>query len=60
MALDEPQESDLIFKIAGFAYIMNTDLFALIKPVNVDCTPAGFLITGSIDAGDIPTGCGHY
>ncbi len=60
MALDEPGEYDLVVKVDGFDFVIDKKLFALIKPVIVDCSMIGFHITGRIHAGDISTACKRH
>lgn len=53
MTLDEPKERDRVFQAADMTFILDRELFALIKPVKVNGSADGFRITGRIDPGDI-------
>jgi iron-sulfur cluster assembly protein len=54
MALDEPREGDEMFKEDGLTFMINKDLFELVKPVTVDfiVTPrgSGFKVSSSLEA----------
>lgn len=46
MALDEPNDSDQIFEIDGFTYLVDKQLLAEAQPITVDFKTIGFYITG--------------
>jgi hypothetical protein len=48
MALDEPRESDQVFNVNGFQFIMEKDFYEKAKPVKVDYLGYGFRISSSI------------
>jgi iron-sulfur cluster assembly protein len=52
MALDEPQESDVIFTDQGITFAIEKGLFEEAKPVSVDfvesLTGAGFALSSSL------------
>ncbi|MCX5840710.1 MAG: hypothetical protein NTY16_04500 [Deltaproteobacteria bacterium] len=52
MALDESQESDIIFTDRGIQYLIDKELFDDVKPVTVDFTESfrgsGFRLTSSL------------
>lgn len=55
MALDGPKEDDETFNDNGITYVINSQLFEQVKPVNVDYidTPmgAGFKISANLASG---------
>jgi len=55
MALDESREGDEIFKEDGLTFMINKELFELVKPVTVDFIVtqrgSGFKVSSSLDAG---------
>lgn len=55
MALDELKDTDQIFEIGGFQYIVDKAFMEQAKPITVDFTPMGFKVTSSIE---LPDGCG--
>jgi hypothetical protein len=55
MALDEPRDSDQVFKIDNFQYIVDKEFLEKAKPIKVDFLHIGFQITSSIKLG---SGCG--
>jgi iron-sulfur cluster assembly protein len=60
MALDEPKDSDNVFKVDGFDYIIDKELLERAKPVKVDFQGMGFKLDCGIDfgAGGSCSGCG--
>ena len=60
MALDEPKESDDVYDVNGFQFIMDKDFAEKAKPVTVDFLGYGFKISSSIDFGPASacSGCG--
>lgn len=36
MALDEPREDDEVFAESGITYVVNKQLFAQVKPIQID------------------------
>lgn len=63
MALDEPKDSDEIFDIDGFQYLMNKDFLEKVKPVKVDFIVNGFKLDCGVDfraqsGGGTCGGCG--
>ncbi len=55
MALDEPKDDDVIFEEDGIKYLINKDLFEMVKPVNVDFVESvfgsGFSISSKLSTG---------
>ena len=56
MALDEPKETDNVFEVNGFQFIVDQDFYEKAKPVTVDFLGYGFKISSSIEFG--PSACG--
>jgi Fe-S cluster assembly iron-binding protein IscA len=60
MALDEPQEKDLVFTDRDIQFLVEKDLFEEVKPINIDFTESergsGFKLTSSLVAS---AGCGN-
>jgi len=56
MALDESRDGDEIFKEDGVTFLINKELFELVKPVTVDfivtARGSGFKVSSSLEAGD--------
>ena len=61
MVLDEPKESDDVFKVNGFTMFMDKDLHAQTKDVTVDYVTygmgSGFKVTSEVPVGG-GGGCG--
>lgn len=57
MALDEPKDSDEIFEISGFTYLIDKQLLVEVCPVTVDFRSIGFTITGNIANSSSRCGC---
>ena len=57
MALDEPKESDTVFDVNGFQYIVNNDLLEKAKPIKVDFLNIGFKIDSSLEFGSGTDSC---
>jgi len=53
MALDESRDGDEIFKEDGITFLINKELYELVKPITVDFidTPqgSGFKVSSSLD-----------
>jgi iron-sulfur cluster assembly protein len=47
IALEKPQETDEIFEIEGFQYIIDKKLLKNVEPIKVDSDGFGFRISGS-------------
>ena len=52
MALDEPKETDNVYDVNGFQFIMDKDFDEKAKPVTVDFLGYGFKISSGIDFGE--------
>ena len=55
MALDEPKETDEVFEIDGFKYIVDKAFMEKARPIKVDFAVYGFKLDCGIDFG---SGCG--
>lgn len=51
MALDEPKETDNVYDVNGFQFIMDKAFDEKAKPVTVDFLGYGFKISSGIDFG---------
>ena len=49
MALDEPRDTDNVFNVNGFQFIIEKEFYEKAKPVKVDFMGYGFRITSSIN-----------
>ena len=59
MALDEPKDTDTVYEIDGFKYIIDKEFLEKVKPIKVDFTVMGFKIDCGVDfgAGSACSGC---
>jgi iron-sulfur cluster assembly protein len=57
MALDEPKETDHVFEVNGFSFIIEKDFYEKAKPVKVDFLGYGFKIDSSIEFDASCTSC---
>lgn len=51
MALDEPKDTDEIFEVEGFKYLVNREFMDKAKPIKVDFAMYGFKLDCGIDFG---------
>ena len=51
MALDEPKDTDNVYDVNGFQFIMDKEFDEKAKPVTVDFLGYGFKISSSIEFG---------
>jgi hypothetical protein len=51
MALDEPKDTDNVYKVNGFQFVIDKEFFEKAKPVKVDFLGYGFKISSSIEFG---------
>jgi hypothetical protein len=58
MALDEPKDTDEVFNVNGFKFVMDKDFYEKAKPVKVDFLGYGFRISSSIEFGSSCSSCG--
>jgi len=57
MALDEPKDTDNVYDVNGFQFIVDKEFYEKAKPVTVDFLGYGFKISSSIDFGQA-SACG--
>jgi len=55
MALDEPKDTDNVYDVNGFQFIMDKDFYEKAKPVKIDFLGYGFRISSNIEFG--PSAC---
>lgn len=58
MALDEPKDTDDIFDIDGFKYLVDKEFMKKATPIKVDFSEMGFKLDCGIDFGSGCSGCG--
>ena len=60
MALDEPKETDNVYEIDGYTYIVDKEFLEKVKPIKVDFSVMGFKIDCGFDfgSGSECSGCG--
>ena len=58
MALDEPKETDNVYDVNGFQFIIDKNFYEKAKPVKVDFLGYGFRISSGIDFGASCSSCG--
>jgi len=60
LALDEPKETDQVFDIEGFQYVVDKNFIEKVKPIKVDFVDIGFRLSCAVDfsAGSACSGCG--
>ena len=54
MALDEPKDTDNVYDVDNFKYVVNKDFIDKAKPIKVDFNNYGFKITSNIN---LNSGC---
>lgn len=57
MALDEPKETDEVYDIDGFTYIVDKQFLEQATPVKIDFIDYGFKLTSSIQLSSGCDGC---
>ena len=57
MALDEPKDTDDVFKINGFKFIIDMDLLRDAEPIKVDFTGFGFQFDCAMQFDDACSAC---
>ena len=57
MALDEPKDTDQVFSIEGFTYVVDKEFIKKATPVKVDYLDYGFRLTSSIEFDSKCGGC---
>lgn len=49
MALDESKETDAVFEVEGYKYVVSKDFLGKAKSIKVDYQPVGFKLTAGVD-----------
>jgi Fe-S cluster assembly iron-binding protein IscA len=57
MALDEPKDTDSVFDINGFQFIIDEDLLLEARPIKVDFAHLGFQLDCALQFDDACTAC---
>jgi len=60
MALDEPKETDNVYEIDGFKYIVDKEFLEKVKPIKIDFSVMGFKIDCRTDFGSECSSCGTH
>ncbi|MGB9499177.1 MAG: IscA/HesB family protein [Dissulfuribacterales bacterium] len=58
MMVDEKKDTDKVFKVAGFEYLVDRELLKKAQPISVDFLGTGFKITSSLELSSGCGGCG--
>jgi iron-sulfur cluster assembly protein len=60
LALDEPKETDTVYDIDGFSYLVDKEFIEKVQPIKVDFVDIGFRLSCAVDfsAGSACSGCG--
>ncbi len=58
MALDEPRDTDEVYTVHGFTYLVDKSLLEKAKPIKIDFSLTGFRLDCAIDFGPASAGCG--
>ncbi|MDD2390785.1 MAG: hypothetical protein PHP23_13755 [Desulfobacterales bacterium] len=58
MALDEPKDTDNVYEIDGFKYIVDIDFMDKAKPIKVDFAANGFKLDCAIQFNSGCSSCG--
>jgi hypothetical protein len=59
LALDEPRQSDDVFEIDGFQFVVNRIFYKKFKPIKVDFSHIGFEITAAVNYGASYFSCSY-
>ncbi len=51
LALDEPRQTDDVFEIDGFQFVVEKSFYNRFKPIKVDFNHIGFQITAAVNYG---------
>ncbi len=57
LALDDAKDTDDVFPVEGYSFIVEKELMAKAAPMAVDLSPMGFEITSSLELGGGGCGC---
>ena len=58
MALDEPKDTDNVYEINGFQFVMDKDFDRKVQPVKVDFMGYGFSISSNLASNESCSACG--
>lgn len=58
MALDEAKDTDTVYEVDGFKYVVDTEFLKEAAPVKVDYLDVGFKVTSSIKFESACGSCG--
>ena len=60
MALDEPKDTDQVYEVEGFKYLINKDFLGKAQPIKVDFLEYGFKLSSNLEfqAGGGCSSCG--
>ena len=58
MMVDAKKDTDKVFRVAGFEYLVDRDLLKSAQPISVDFLGSGFRVTSSLELGGGCAGCG--
>jgi len=56
LALDEPKDTDNVYDVEGFKYVVDKVFMEKVKPIKIDYMTMGFKVTSSVDFGS-GSGC---
>lgn len=51
MALDEPKNTDQVYEVEGFKYIVDKEFLEKVQPIKVDFSMYGFKLDCGVDLG---------
>ena len=57
LALDEQKETDHVYEIEGFTYIVDKDFMDKVKPIKIEFLDTGFKLTTGMDLGTPCSSC---
>jgi len=57
MALDKPKDTDVVFDINDFLFIIDVDLFSEARPIKVDFAHFGFQLDCALQFDDAFSAC---
>ena len=58
MALDEAKDTDEVYEIDGFKYVVDKEFIKEAAPINVDFMEYGFKVTSSLKFDQSASACG--
>ena len=57
MTLDESKDTDNLYTVENFQYIVDKDFMEKVKSIKVDFTPIGFTVSSELDLGSGCSSC---